>query len=119
MQYLIFIWDDLKMIGRFIKNYWKWLIFPVGLIGLLTAYLYRPKKIDTFDLPLLDLEPEPEAEKAVEQILAAIEERNKKIQELVEKNRERMDKLNSAQRIEFDELKKRPIEEVVKWFDNL
>ena len=103
------VWD-------WIKRYWKWIIFPVGLIGLLSTALVGAasrRRISTVPPPDFS----QSAEEAMEAIRQANIQRDIKLTELQIKHRNRIMKMSEDQRKELDELRGKPIEEVVKWFD--
>lgn len=107
----------LKAAWNWIKRNWKWILFPVGLVSLLVSALVGAKAFhdanpDREDLDTIDEDLERAAEEAMR-------ERDKKLVELAEKHKSRLDTLSSEQERELEELTERPIDEVVMWFDQL
>lgn len=106
----------LKKVWSWIKRNWKWLLFPVGILLTLFGYIAgRRKTIPPSDPPDLG----KEGEDALNQTIAADEERDKMLEELKKKNQERLHTLSVEQQKELDELKSKSLEEVVAWFDNI
>lgn len=110
-MFLIF----LKKAWDWLKKYWKWILFPIGillLVGGIIAKIIRP-----------DPPPGPDFSKDGDDALDAIEEANRrrdlKLAELEEKNKQRLEQLSSDQQKEYEELKDKDLEEVVAWFDRL
>lgn len=101
---------------EWIKRYWKWIIFPVGLLGLLSTALVGAssrRRISTVPPP----DPDKSAEEVMEAIRQANIQRDIKLTELKIVHRDRLRELSEDQKKEFNELCDKPVEEVVKWFD--
>jgi hypothetical protein len=106
----------LKWMYYWTKRNWKWILFPVGAAIALAGYIAgRSKKEDTPTTPDLG----DAGETAVDATVAANEERDRKLEELREKNQARLEELSGEQQKELDELKNKSLEEVVAWFDKI
>lgn len=100
-----------------LKRNWKWILFPVGFLVFVGGILIAAKSRDTDSLLPPDLGEE--GEDLADEILVAVAERDRQLEELLVKHHERLEELDGDQRKELEELKKKPLEEVVLWFDNL
>lgn len=99
------------------KKYWKWIVFPVGLVSLVISAIAGAKV-------LYDVDPNKDKlDEADEHFRRAVEEantaRDQKLLELAEEHQERLDDLSDSQERELESLTEKPIEEVVAWFDGL
>lgn len=101
-------------IWEWLKKYWKWIIFPVGLLGLLAAALSRGIVDNILPPDLTDAHDD-----FVGKVEEANKERDQKLEELKEQHEERLQELAEDQKEELEELKEKPLKEVVQWFDNL
>jgi len=101
-----------------IKKYWKWILFPVGILVTLVSFLIGRYASKTVPPPAPPDLSKP-GEEAVDAVLEAAERRDKKLQELYEKNQDRLEGLSDEQEKELEALAEKPIEEVVAWFDKL
>lgn len=98
-----------------LKKYWKWIIFPVGILGLIAAAIAGSRVIDTVDVDQKKLdEIDDKRDEAIEE---ADRKRDEKLLELAEKHKERLEHISSEQEKELEDLAEKPIEEVVAWFD--
>lgn len=106
----------LKKAWDWIKKYWKWILFPIGILlaiaGFIAGRMTR-KTVPPTPGPVVSGDDE------LNQVVTADAERDKKLQELREKNQARLESLTAEQQKELDELKDKPLEEVVSWFDRL
>lgn len=106
----------LLKIWGWVKKYWKWVLFPIGIISVLIAYFVGKSK-----QPVVTQSPDlgDAGNDAIDAAEAAVRERDRKLEELRLKNAERLQQLSADQTKELEELKSKPIEEVVAWFDRL
>ena len=98
-------------ITGWLKKYWKWIIFPVGLVGLVLTALSWGRR----SAPRLD----GSATKAIDDIEQANAVRDAALHELETAHKERLKDLSDEQRAELEELRNKPVEEVVEWFNNI
>jgi hypothetical protein len=96
------------------KKWWKWVLFPIGLLSFLVvgrkvAEEWRPEYVP----------PPPAADKTVVEVRNALIERDVKLDELKEQHAARLKELSRRQQKELEELEAKPLEEVVQWFDKL
>lgn len=105
-------------VGGWIKRYWKWIIFPFGVLGILITALASAagrRRISTV--------PPPDVGRAGEDALDTIVEadaaRDAKLSQLHLENQERLRDLSEDQKKELEELKDKSLEEVVTWFDRI
>ncbi len=97
------------------KRNWKWILFPIGAAITLAGYIAgRSKKLVLVAPDLGDA-----GETAIDATVAAGEERDRKLEELREKNQARLETLNIEQQKELEGLKDKSLEEVVAWFDKI
>lgn len=108
----------ISKVWAWLKQYWKWIIFPVGLLGMVAAFIAGRIGRDT-DPGL----PPPDLGKAGEDALDKVEEadknRDEQLRLLNAAHHDKLQSLTDDQRKEHDELKKKSIEEVTSWFDGL
>jgi hypothetical protein len=104
-------------IWTWIKKYWKWIVFPIGILGAILGWFlwWRSKPKDDVDSSTTDAA----ADQALSDTVEAQEERDKKMQELEEKHSEKLATMTDEQRQEFEDVRKKPIDEVAAWIDNL
>lgn len=105
------------MIGawRWLKKYWKWIVFPVGLTLAALAWLSRSKGPE---LPATGTTDEA-ADEAMAAYKAAARVYQEKVREVHKKVEERLKTASEEQLKEYEELKDKPIEEIAKWIDDL
>jgi hypothetical protein len=103
-------------VWAWLKKYWKWLLFPIGLTGLVVAF-FAGKACDPQD-------PDPpDVGEAGEDALDDVEEANRlrdaALEELRAAHHERLKDLTEEQAAELKELQDQPVENVVAWFNRL
>lgn len=108
----------LKKAWEWIKKYWKWILFPIGILVAVAGFIAGRSSRKTTP-PVMPPDLGDVGERAVDEIIAADEERDRKLEELRLKNQARLEELSSEQQEELDQLKDKPLEEVVAWFDRL
>lgn len=97
------------------KKNWKWVLFPVGLLGLAAAAIGGSRSSGVVGVDWHKLEKADEKlEKAV---VEADKVRDDKLLELADQHKGRLDMLSKEQERELEDLADKPIEEVVAWFD--
>ncbi|MHA2333065.1 MAG: hypothetical protein ACXAEU_13680 [Candidatus Hodarchaeales archaeon] len=102
-----------------LKKYWKWILFPVGLIGLLVAAMGGSQsKAISLKGDCIDKVSEA-GDKAVKDLAAAAKERDQKLSHLKIKYQEHIDTMGETQKKKLEELQDKPIEEVIDWFNKL
>lgn len=99
-----------------IKKYWKWVLFPIGILlavgGFLAGRFGKPEPPTPPDFG-------KDGEEALDAVEEADRRRDERLAELREKNQARLEELSKDQQEELEELEGKPIEEVVAWFDKL
>jgi F0F1-type ATP synthase membrane subunit b/b' len=106
----------LHSVWTWIKKNWQWIIFPVGIVGVILAALASSKIQNVIpDTNKLD-ELEKEKEESLEN---ADTLRDVALQKLTEEHADRLEELTEEQEKELEKLAEKPIEEVVAWFDKL
>lgn len=98
-----------------LKKWWKWILFPVGILGLVGAAIAGTRVVNTVSVDpkkLDDIEDERR-----QKVSEADAERDAKLQELAEKHQSRLEQISDDQEKELEGLAEKPIEEVVAWFD--
>jgi hypothetical protein len=110
------IWITTKF-WPWLKKYWKWVLFPVGILMAIGAAIVGSKVIDEVEPDQKKLDDADD--KRDQRIAEADAERDAKLQELAEKHQARLEEISGDQEKELEELTEKPIEEVVAWFDNL
>jgi len=105
----------LKWVYYWTKRNWKWILFPIGAAVALAGYIAGRSKKVVLDVPDLG----DAGETAIDATVAAGEERDRKLEELREKNQARLENLSDEQQKELEGLKDKSLEEVVTWFDKI
>jgi len=105
----------MERIKEWFLRYWKWLIFPVGLLGLLLGLAgscipRRPKP--SSPLPAKTRE-------ALDKLRTADERRDTRLIELEQRHEAKLRELSEQQLEELETLRDAPLERVVQWFDTL
>lgn len=104
-------------VWEWVKKNWKWIVFPIGVIGAVLGWFLwwrgRPKDDDTTTTT------DSAADQAVKDTNQAHDDKDKALKELEEKHGEKLSTMTDEQREEFEEVKKKPIDEVASWIDNL
>ena len=103
------------VVWRWLKKYWKWILFPIGIISLVLAWLARGKEIQ---LPASGTTDEA-ADEAMEAYKEAARKYQERVREVHKKAEERMKTASEEQLKEYEEMKDKPIEEIAKWIDDL
>lgn len=98
-----------------LKKYWKWILFPIGIVSLLLAWKSRDKGPELPDTGTTD----EAADEAMEAYKAAAREYQEKVREVHKKAEERLKDASEEQLKEYEEIKDKPIEEIAKWIDDL
>lgn len=106
----------LNRIWSFLRKYWKWILFPVGVLSLIATVLSSRSAlpIGVDENILIGIENDKNAK-----LKEAAAERDVKLKQLAEEHKERLDTLSEQQEEELQSLTEKPIEEVVAWFDKL
>jgi len=99
-----------------IKKYWKWLLFPVGITSVVLAYLAGTTRTSTKPAP-------PDLGQAGEDALDDVEEANRvrdeQLEELRIEHHLRLRDLTEEQAKELRDLQEKPVEDVVAWFNKM
>ena len=108
----------LGKVWNWIKKYWKWILFPVGIIIVVVSYIVgRLSRGAPPPAPPTDFGRE--GEEALEAAARAAAERDAKLVELRAKHQARLEQMDAEQKQQLEELKDKSLEEVVSWFDGL
>jgi len=99
------------------KKYWKWIIFPVGILLAIATATTTVALVSQYAEPPRDLDEK--TREALKKLRNSELVRDQKIAELEVRNHERLKEMSDEQQTELDELQDKPLEEVVTWFDNL
>jgi nitrogen fixation-related uncharacterized protein len=107
----------MSKVWEWVKKNWKWIIFPIGVIGaVLGWYLWWTVKSKDDDTTTTT---DAAADQAVKDTNTAADEKAKAVKELEEKHSEKLAAMSEEQRVEFENVKKKDIAEVAAWIDNL
>lgn len=104
-------------VWEWVKRNWKWIVFPVGVIGaVLGWYLWwRSKPKDDNTTTTTD----QAADQAIKDTNDAVDVKDQALKELEQQHGEKLATMTEEQREEFEEVKKKDIDEVASWIDNL
>lgn len=108
----------LKKAWEWIKKYWKWILFPIGILLAIAGYIAGKYSRETIS-PAAPPDLGEAGEAAVDAIIVADADRDRKLEELRQKHQVRLESLSAEQQQELDELEDKPLEEVVAWFDDI
>jgi len=104
-------------VWAWLKKNWKWIVFPIGVLGALLGWFLwwrgRPTDDDTTTTT------DTAADQAVKDTQQAHDVKEAALKELEEKHGEKLATMTEEQRKEFEEVKEKPIDEVASWIDNL
>ena len=106
----------MKKIWEWLKKNWYWLIAPVALLVLGALWLmgWRKKKDDP-----VSHTPDKDADQAVDDTNKAHDIKDQALKELEKSHAEKISQMSAEQKKEFEEMKKKPIDEVANWIDSL
>lgn len=98
-------------VWAWLKRYWKYLLFPVGILLGVLAMLNRRKNLGNI-VPPLEVDTEPEREEAnreaEEKARKAQVDKERRIEELKKEHAGTLRELTGQQRVRVDELKDDP-----------
>ena len=103
-----------------LRKYWLWILFPIGLL-VAAAWAYSRFFPQRKTVVVEGSKPDVGAVIAIHdnQTAAKIEEAEKatgvEIKAIEEKHQEVLDQLNDTQRLQYEELKKKPAQEITNW----
>lgn len=112
---LLALKELLSKIWSGVKKHWRWILFPVGILGFLLAGREVVERFDRDDPP----PPPPDDDKTIMEVRNALAERAIKLEELKEEHAAKLRELSQQQAQELEELEAKPLDEVVAWFDKL
>lgn len=101
-----------------LKKYWYWILLPIGILIVLGRMFQREKPQPVI---VENKDPTAAADIAIHdnQTAAKVQEAEKataeEIKKIEEKHQETLDKLNDSQRVQYEELKKKPAQEITNW----
>lgn len=103
------------VVWRWLKKYWKWILFPIGVISIILAWLARGRELQ---LPASGTADEA-ADEAMASYRAAAREYQERVRAVHKKAEERLKNASEEQLKEYEKLKDKPAEEIAKWIDSL
>jgi len=103
-------------VWEWLKKWWKWLLFPVGIIGALITWIFlRQKPVDDQG----SVTPDDAADNAVNGVIKAQDDKEEAVANLEAKYANKIAAMSDEQRAEFDKVKTQDITEVASWIDKL
>lgn len=103
-------------VWEWLRKWWKWILFPVGIIGaFVTWFVLRQQPVDDST----SVTPDDAADKAVSGIIKAQDAKEEAVAHLEKRYAEKINKMSAEQRVEYETVKAKPIEEVASWIDKL
>lgn len=103
-------------VWTWIKKFWKWLLIPLAVMAIFLLWLFGWRKSkDDADSGT----PDEVADRAVSGIIEAGDKRDQAMKELEHKYIGKLTVMTDEQRAEYEEIRKKPIEEIAVWIDNL
>lgn len=106
----------MNKIWSWVKEHWRWLLIPLvaASVFLLWFFGWRRSK-DNMDSGT----PDDAANRAVSGIIEAGDERDQAMKDLEHKYIEKLTVMTDGQRAEYEEIRKKSIEEIASWIDKL
>ncbi len=104
-------------VWTWLKKYWKWIVFPIGILGAVLGWFlwWRSGPRDDVDSTTTDAS----ADRVVKDIFQAQDVKDVELKELEKRHGEKLATMTEEQRTEFEEVKKKTIDEVASWIDAL
>lgn len=105
-------------IWKWLKDHWRWVVFPIGVLGAVLGWFFwwRGKQVgDDAESGTSD----EAADRAVDSIVSAGEKRDRELKELEKRHAEKLDTMTEEQTAEYNDVRKKPVEEVASWIDEL
>ena len=107
----------MKKAWEWVKKHWKWIVFPIGILGAVLGWFLwwrgRPQDDDT------STTTDQAADQAVKDTVQAQEDKDQALKKLEEEHGEKLSTMTEEQQAEFEEVKKKDIDEVATWIDSL
>lgn len=100
-----------------LKKYWKWLLFPVGISMAAASYVAGKLASSRPTAPTI-LNPDA-AQNLLDQVVESQAKRDAMLEELKAEHADRLVNISEEQQKEMEELRHKNLEEVVAWFDQL
>lgn len=104
-------------VWEWLKKYWKWVVFPIGIISAVLGWFLWWRSRDPV-IPVSGTTDEA-ADQAVEDAAKVGDIYQKDIEALNKLAEELLKNASEEQIKEWEEVKKKPHKEVAKWIDNL
>lgn len=102
-----------------LKKYWYWILLPIGVLIILARIFQREKPPPTVVVedknPTAAVDVAIHANETAAKIEAAEKATSDQIKKIEAEHKATLDKLNDTQRLQYEELKKKPAQEVTNW----
>jgi hypothetical protein len=102
-------------VWEWLKKNWKWVLFPIGIIGAVITWFFFRKPGDDVG----SVTPDDAADNAVNGVIRAQDDKEEAVAHLEQKHADKINKMSAEQRVEYETVKAKPIEEVASWIDKL
>jgi len=104
-------------VWEWLKKNWKWIVFPVGILLAVLGWFFWWRGRQKVEIP--PSTTDDAADNAVDATAKASDVKTQALEELEKDHGEKLSTMTDEQRDEFEKVKKKPIDEVVEWIDNL
>lgn len=102
-------------IWEWLKKWWKWIVFPVGILGVVLSWFFwwHIPEDDQFSTP------DAAADDAVNAAIKAARQRRIEIEAIELKHALKLVAMSSEQKKEYKVVREKTPEEVAAWIDNI
>lgn len=105
----------MKKVWPWIREHWKWLVFPFWAASLVLVWIFRGGEVQLVPHGASDAD----VDKAMEAKDKAVADFRARLDELAKKAEERLKSASEEQLKEYEGLKDKPLKEIAGWIDNL
>lgn len=102
-------------IWSWLKKWWKWLLFPIGILLFVLSLRRKTTTVVVSNGHATDLAIKTHDAQVAQQVAAAEAKAAAELKKIEEQHKETLEKLNDAQRLKYDELKKQGPKEINAW----
>lgn len=106
----------MSKIWEWLKKYWKWIVFPIGIGGAILGWYLWWRGRDSDDQFST---PDDAADDAVDAVIEADRQRQEEIAKLEQEHASKLESMSSEQKKKYEEVRKKTPDEVASWIDSL
>lgn len=105
----------MKKIWEWLKAHWKWLIAPLWAVSIALVWLFT--RGGTLKKPPVSGTTDQAANAAVTGVIQAGDDRTQAIQKIEAQYQTKIESMSDEQKVEWEKMKTKPIQEVAAWID--